>query len=182
MDPPPPIETAEVAINCKWISLQRERLNKWGKRWGRYFGDFTYLLFTLCSYLLVSILTWGLLSRNLGTPWGRAGTIAYDVATGTSPTNYSSEIKQSFPWLWIWLGFFHILAWLIVPVLAATTIDVLYRLHDEEKGRTEKRLRRRIRKFAQANNQLTGVHLEQFVDNTLEHIETAFKTAVKKRE
>jgi hypothetical protein len=147
---------------------------------GRSTANLKRLGATLGAYVALSVGTYLWLAADLKTLRGAAATIAYDLSTGGSPLQYSSEIRPAFPALWFWLSLFHIVSWLIVPVLAATTIDVAYRIYEQKRLRAEKRLRRRFRNFGITRG-LKGNELDDFVEQALENIEDLRKAPQKTR-
>jgi hypothetical protein len=92
--------------------------------------------------------------------------IAYDVAFGGSPLPYA-DVLSNFPVLWKAVQIFHIVAWLIVPVLAATMVDAAYRMFEENQRRKERKLRRSIRAWGKSRN-IPKEELQDLIDEALD--------------
>jgi hypothetical protein len=152
------------------------RLELFGGSLGRFLSNLRYLGWTLGVYGGLSLGTYAWLAIQFGTVKGKAITIAYDVATGGNPLAYTGEVKPSFPGLWIWISVFHVLAWVAIPVLVATTVDATYRLYEQARIRAERRLRRRIRNHGRKKYGLSGIELDDFVDKTIETIDNLRRT------
>ena len=133
---------------------------------GRFLSNFSYVLGTLGLYLFLSAVTFIWLAIDVDRY--RAATITYDVATGGNPLEYIGELQRPYPVLWGWIVFFHILAWLVVPVLAATAVDAAYRKWDERKEEAERRLRKIFRIVGRDQLKLSGSQLEEFEDTWID--------------
>jgi hypothetical protein len=103
-----------------------------GEKLGRFLSNFTYVLLTLFVHIGLTILTYILLSYALPAEKS-AGFIAYEIATGGDPYNFVGDI-QSHYWTWRWILLFHVISWLIVPVIAATAVDAAFRIYEQRKA------------------------------------------------
>lgn len=109
-----------------------------GLKVGIFLANLTYLVATLIVYAILSVLTYLWLSFTLSNP-GSARFIAYEISTGGDPFNFRADLAQHV-WLWRWMLLFHILSWLIVPVLAATAVDATYRLLEQRRLELDRKL------------------------------------------
>jgi hypothetical protein len=109
------------------------------------------------------------LSLHCGIPIGngRSLHIAYDIATGGSPFSFMDEIKPQSTIIWIWVGLFHVIAWLVIPVLIAATLDAMYRVYEEKRSQAENRLARKLRKYAQLSG-IPEAELDDFVSEGID--------------
>lgn len=133
---------------------------------GGFFSNFTRVLQMLFIYVVLCVGTYILLIAELG-PDKRAAFIAYQVATGGDPYNFSEALRP-FPFTWGWILVLHVLSWLIVPVLAATAIDAAYRAHEEKKARAERALKLIIASLLKKHSHLRGEALKQAVSDATE--------------
>jgi len=109
-----------------------------GRRTGQFLTNLTYVVTTLLGYVFLSILTYLWLAARLSSP-GRARFIAYEISTGGDPFNFAAELYQHV-WLWRWVLLFHVISWIIVPVLAATAVDATFRLWEQRRLELDRRL------------------------------------------
>lgn len=167
--PPKPVTpvAGRVAPPARSGNSRPDRLNRW---LGRFLSNLKYLVAALIVYVALSLATFAWLALQSSTR-AKAGVIAFDVATGSSPLLYESYVRPFSSVLWLWLSAFHVVSWLLVPIVVATTIDATYRLYENRRLRAEKRLRRRIRKFGSRRFGYVGVELEDFTEQTLETIQ-----------
>ena len=113
-------------------------LDRVGLRVGKFLTNLTYLVVTLLVHAMLSVLTYFWLSFTLSNP-GSARFIAYEISTGGDPFNFSADLAKHV-WLWRWILLFHVLSWLVVPVLAATAVDATYRLLEQRRLELDRRL------------------------------------------
>jgi hypothetical protein len=106
---------------------------------GKFLSNITYVLFTLFIYIVLSLLTYIWLLFQLAPQRNKAAFIAYEMATGSDPYNFVADIQQFF-FLWNWILIFHIISWLIVPILTATAVDATFRIYEERKRNLHERL------------------------------------------
>ncbi|HJR06896.1 MAG TPA: hypothetical protein VJ842_06550 [Pyrinomonadaceae bacterium] len=99
---------------------------------GKYLSNITYVLSTLLIYIAFSILTYIWLVIQLSPQRNKAAFIAYEMATGSDPYNFAIDL-QGFFLLWNWILVFHIISWLIVPILAATAVEATFRVYEQRK-------------------------------------------------
>lgn len=116
-----------------------EFINRIGRKTGRYLSNFTYVLSTLVFYLFLTLLTYVLLAFKLSPEYGKAAFLAYEIATGSDPYNFSADLRQP-TWLWIWILVFHVISWLIVPVLAGTAVNAAFHSWEQRKLALNKEL------------------------------------------
>jgi hypothetical protein len=116
---------------------------KVGAKLGGFLSNLTYVMSTLLIYLVISILTCIWLLFQLAPQYSKAAFIAYEMATGGDPYNFASELQQYFI-LWIWVLIFHVISWLIVPVLAATAVDAAFRTYDMRRQELDENLLARM--------------------------------------
>lgn len=119
------------------MPLQSSRYH-WADDWvssvGRFFVNFHYLFICLVTYVVLAIITWGYLCGRFDLKIGTA--IAYTLATGGDP--YSQPKTAELGWVcWLWFYCFHVLSWLVVPVLIATAIQAAYLTSEERKRQAE---------------------------------------------
>lgn len=109
---------------------------------GRFFSSLPSLLFTLLAYLVLCLFTYLILRFSL-PPEKKPGMISYFLATGGDPAPYLNDLG-SYLLAYSWIMVFHVLSWLVIPVLAATAMDISFRAYDNHKHRAEKRLEKRM--------------------------------------
>ena len=142
---------------------------------GRFLSNFHNVFVTLVIYLVLGFGTYVWLAIDLGSFSGKSTNIAYKVATGSDPLEYVDVINK-FPFLWAWILIFHVLSWLVVPVLTATAVDAAYRIAEETRIEAERDMRLRLRAIGRARG-LSGLDLDKFVEDTIE----MFQSRLKKR-
>lgn len=148
---------------------------KIGNQVGRFLSNFSNVFVTLIIYLSLSLVTYIWLAIALGSLSGKSANIAYKVATGSDPLEYVQDLNK-FPLLWPWILIFHVLSWLIVPVLTATAVDAAYRVAEETRIEAENDMRSRLRAIGRARR-LSGLELDKFVEETIE----MFQSRLRKR-
>jgi hypothetical protein len=107
-------------------------INSLGEKLGHFLSNFTYVLITLLSHIGLTISTYVLLSYELPSEKS-ARFIAYEIATGGDPYNFVGDM-QSHYWTWRWILLFHIISWLMVPVIAATAVDAAFRIYEHRRA------------------------------------------------
>jgi hypothetical protein len=126
-------------VTAKQMSLGFSKFfDRVGLKVGKFLTSLTYLVATLLVYAILSVLTYLWLSFTLSNS-GSAGFIAYEISTGGDPFNFRTDLAQHV-WLWRWILLFHVLSWLVVPVLAATAVDATYRLLEQRRLELDRRL------------------------------------------
>jgi hypothetical protein len=135
---------------------------------GRFLSNFSYVLSTLLLHVLLSGITYLVLKIVLGSG-KREAFIAYEIATGGDPFNFS-DIFSPHPILWAWILMFHVISWLIVPVLAATAVDAAYRVWEEKRLEVDKRLQEQMRAVVERQIGVTGDAAIQIVLDQLEEM------------
>lgn len=110
-----------------------------GEATGRFLSDFSYVLSTLVAYVLLSVATY--VSIKLVVPSGPVGHLfmAYELATGSDPLNFVTTLQRH-RLLWYWILAFHILSWLIVPVLAGTAVSAAFHVWQEKRAALDQQL------------------------------------------
>jgi hypothetical protein len=106
---------------------------------GRFFSSLTYVLSALLIYITLSVLTYMWLAFQLAPAHGKASFIAYEVATGGDPFNFAGDLQQ-YNLLWVWILIFHAISWLIVPIVAATAVDLAFNAWEEKRLELDERL------------------------------------------
>lgn len=135
-------------------------------RTGRLLSKFSFVAGTLGGYIILGLIVYLWLVVDLGQWRGYPAMIAYDVAFGGSPLPYAG-VLSNFPVLWKAVQIFHVVAWLIVPVLAATMVDAAYRVFEENQRRKERKLRRLIRAWGKIRN-IPEDKLRDLIDEALD--------------
>lgn len=125
---------------------------------GRLLSNWKFVAFTLVGYIALCLIIYLWLVITLGRWLGYSAIIAYDVSLGGSPLPYV-HVLSDYPVLWRGLKAFHAIAWLIVPVLAATMVDAISRTYVEDQRRKELKLRRSIRAWVRLR--LKNQHLSE---------------------
>lgn len=143
------------------------QLERIGRSVGRFFSNLSYLLTALAAYCTLSFITFLFLLWKLWPNYQKAGFIAYEVATGGDPFNFTSAVGQ-YRFVWTWLLGLHVIAWLAVPILIGTAIDAAYRVYEARRQRTERILQKIIRKKAAEKLKLSDAELDDFVEQTME--------------
>lgn len=133
---------------------------------GRFLSSVPNVLSTLGIYVVLSWLTYFVLTGVYGFDQGKAFRITYAVAGAGDP--FALPDVQQHYWLWRWLLVFRVLAWLLIPVLVATAVDAAYRVFETNKKRSEARVRRQMRKIGREQLNLTGSALDEFVNEQYE--------------
>lgn len=154
----------------KQDSSVTENLGNWA---GRFLSNFSYVLVTLLIYIILSLGTYIWLSVDMGSFTGKSANIAYKVATGSDPLEYVEDLNK-YSFLWAWILVFHVISWLVVPVLTATAVDAAYRVFEARRTRAEKDLRRRLRAIGRERG-LSGLDLDNFVEETLDTFQLRLK-------
>lgn len=116
---------------------------------GHFLANFTAVLVTLLVYTLAAIVTYFIVLQTVNPEVSEAFRITYAVATGGDPYDFANQLSPH-PWLWNWILIFHVISWLIVPVLAATAVDAAYRVVERRRHQAELALRRRLRRIGLA--------------------------------
>lgn len=147
-----------------------ERIGNWV---GRFLSNFSFVLVTLLGYLILSLGTYLWIAIDLGYFVGKPVNIAYKVATGSDPLEYVGDLHQ-FWFLWAWILVFHVISWLVVPVLAATAVDAAYRVVEERKTRAERNLRTKLAAIGRKRG-FSGLELDNFIEETLESFRLRLK-------
>ena len=142
---------------------------------GRLLSKSGFVAGILGGYVMLSFMMYLWLVLDLGHWRGDSAVIAYDVALGGSPLPYDIVLSR-FPFLLIALEVFHGVAWLIVPVLAATMVDAAYRTFEEDRRRKERELRRSIGRWARKQ----GMSVEEAKEFEDEAMDT-FPLGLKKK-
>lgn len=96
-----------------------------------FLSNLNSLLLTLLAYVLTVLFTYLLLKVRIGSGHHEAF-IVYQIATGGDPYNFASTFANNV-WVWRWLLVLHIFSWLIVPVLAATAVDVVFSIREKKR-------------------------------------------------
>lgn len=133
---------------------------------GRLLSKFSFVAGTLGGYIVLSLLVYFWLAMDFSQWRGYPAVIAYDVALGGSPRPYA-EILSNSPVLWKAIQVFHVIAWLIVPILAATMVDAAHRMYSENQLRKERNLRRSIRAWGRARK-IPEDELRDLIDEALD--------------
>lgn len=143
---------------------------------GRYFSNFKYLLFTLFLYTICALVTWiALLFKfkfNLKTATG----IAYTLSTGGDPYSQPEALQLGWGW-WLWFFLFHILSWLLVPVLIASAIECAHRTNEERSKQAERALLEKFEAIGREVLKLDGGDLESFISRNYRE----FKGLIEKK-
>jgi len=108
-----------------------------GRKTGQYLTNLTYVVATLVIYGFLSVLTYLWMASKLSSTQARF--IAYEVSTGGDPFNFAAQLSQHV-WLWRWVLVFHVVSWIIVPVLAATAVDATFRLWEQRRLELDRKL------------------------------------------
>jgi hypothetical protein len=124
-----------------------------GEKTGRVLSDFTYVLGTLMFYIVLGLATYIVLKTRLPVETGRAGFIAYVIATGGDPSNFAKELEIHY-WSWRWVLAFHIISWLVVPLLGAAAIDVAYRMYERRRTEDHESLLDKMEEVIKGNTKL----------------------------
>jgi len=103
-----------------------------------FLSNLNSLLFALLTYVLIVLFTYLLLKVRIGSGHDEAF-IVYQIGTGGDPFNFADDFANNL-WLWRWLLVLHVLSWLIVPVLAATAVDVVFSIREKKKFELEDRI------------------------------------------
>lgn len=135
-------------------------------RIGLLLSKFSFVAGTLVGYIVLSLLMYLWLVVALSQWRGYPAMIAYDVAFGGSPLPYAA-VLSNYPVLWKAVQIFHIFAWLIVPILAATMVDAAYRMFEENQRRKERKLRRSISAWGKSRN-IPEEELREMIDEALD--------------
>lgn len=125
---------------------------------GRLLSNCSFVAVTLGCYIILCLIMYLWLVIDLSQWLGYSAIIAYDLALGGSPLPYV-HVLSDYPVLWRALKIFHGVAWLIVPVLAASMVDAAYRTYEQDQRRKELKLRRSIR--AWVRNRLKSQQLTE---------------------
>jgi hypothetical protein len=157
------------------MAKHHARKEKFLVKTGRLLSNSGFVARALAGYVLLSFTMYLWLVIDLGHWRGDSGVIAYDVALGGSPLSYDIVLSR-FPFLFIALEVFHGLAWLIVPVLAATMVDAAYRTFEEDRRRKETELRRSIGRWARKQGMSTEA-AKEFTDEAMD----TFPLGLKKK-
>jgi hypothetical protein len=146
---------------------------------GQLLSKFSFVAGTLCGYVFLTLIMYFWLVLDFSQWRGYPPMIAYDVAFGGSPLPYADVLSNS-PGLWKAVQIFHILAWLIVPILAATMVDAAYRMFEENQRRKERRLRRSIRAWGKSRN-IPEEELRDLIDEALDTFPLWLKRVRRKK-
>lgn len=146
------------------------RMESWISGVAHFFSNFTYLTLALIIYMLLSGGTWLALRGTLAPDYGKAAAIAYTVATGGDPYNYTKDLAQYFC-MWQWIRLFHIISWLAVPVLIATAIEAAHRANEARTNEWEMIL---LDEFEHLGRELgySGEELNDFIKKRLRQLKT----------
>ena len=124
----------------EFINVDRKlALSEISIKLGRFLSNLQYVLSTLVVYVALGFLTFFLLAIQSDINKTKAGFIAYEMSTGGDPYNFLAEV-QHHSLLWSWLLVFHVISWLIVPILAATAVDGAFRSWEQKRLRLESKL------------------------------------------
>lgn len=133
---------------------------------GEQLGNFNTLFYLLFLYLVGCLATYFILRCQLPSNQSPA-LVTYLVATGGDPAPFLLILTDN-PVGYYWIGFLHILSWLIVPAVIASLIDASYRLHEQHMLKAERTLRNGLKEIlttsplpAETKQEL----IEQFIDD-----------------
>lgn len=144
----------------------KSRLERFSRSVGRFFSDLNYLLKALGSYVILSLITFLLLLWPLWPHYQKAGFIAYKIATGGDPFNFTADVGH-YRFVWTWLLLLHTIAWIAVPALIGTAVDAAYRVYEDRRYRAAKTLQKIMRKKA-ATLGLPETEIDNLVEQTME--------------
>lgn len=125
-----------------------------GERTGRFFLNFPYVLATLLLYVGLSGVTYVWIKIEIPPGTVPHFFIAYELATGSDPLNFASSL-QNHRLIWCWVLIFHVLSWLIVPVLVATTISAALHVWEERRLELDQLLVSRMAEVIRAQGEVT---------------------------
>ena len=145
-----------------------------GERLGRYLSNFASVIVTLVIYVVLSLVTYVLLVQELPTE-KRPGFIAYEIATGGDPINFEADIQTHY-WTWRWILLFHVVSWLIVPVLAATAVDAAFKTYEERRKRVSDQLSDRMEQILTKHSELSQEDAEKVTDRARAEMEKQSRT------
>lgn len=124
----------------------KRSLNNLGANLGKILGDLPILVTTIFLYIILSFATYLILRCQIGNyPENQSAfLISYIVATGGDPSPYLQTLElYSFSYYWILV--FHVISWLIVPVIVALAADATCRLFEKRKNLAEILLKKKMK-------------------------------------
>lgn len=153
-------------------------MNILGEKLGRFLTNFTYVLLTLLFHIGLTISTYILLSYELPSDKS-ARFIAYEIATGGDPYNFAGDL-QSHYWTWRWILFFHVISWLIVPIIAATAVDAAFRIYERRHAELSATLSDRMEEIVIRHLGLSPEDAEQFALKARQEMEKEIRDIKRK--
>jgi hypothetical protein len=126
-----------------------------GQRSGRFLSDFPSVVVTLLIYILLTVATYIWMKIQIASPTPNHLFITYELATGADPAQFVTSI-QNFRLLWYWVLIFHVVSWLIVPVLAATAVTAAFNVWEERKIGLQQKLIATMVSIIQENTRLSA--------------------------
>lgn len=144
-------------------------IDKLGLKLGRFFSNFRAILWVLGLYVVMSVVTFLALACKLYPNYSKAAFIAFEIATGGDPFNFSGDLNK-FTYLWLWVLFLHLISWLLVPVLTATAIDAAYRIWEERRIKLERIIMSRMDKVLDQVSGLSEAEKERRKREALESL------------
>jgi hypothetical protein len=123
------------------------RLTRVGKsittKLGEFLSIWQYLFFSLGIYVVLGLGNTVLIRWAADVSWNKASWIAYEIATGGDPFNFYNEL-QPYWLLWIWMLSFHVLSWLLIPILVGTAVNVSIQSWEQRRARLREKLVERV--------------------------------------
>jgi hypothetical protein len=148
---------------------------RFGASLGKFLYSLTSLMLALGVYLIFCIITFVLLRLYLD-PNQNPDLVTYIIATGGDVDIYLPILRpHSIAFYWILV--FHITSWLIVPVLAAATVDGAYRLYEQRKEKAVRNIEVTMVELLKLNTSLGDDEIGEIVRKEIK----SWKTRLERR-
>lgn len=146
-----------------------------GASLGKFLYSLTSLMLALGVYIILCVFTFVLLRIYLD-PSQNPDLVTYIIATGGDVDTYL-PILRAHNIAFYWVLIFHVISWLIVPILAAAAVDGAYRLYEQHKIKAARSVELTMVELLKLNTDLPDDQIAEVVQKEIK----SWKSRLEKR-
>jgi hypothetical protein len=140
---------------------------------GRLLSFSRFLVRFLFVYLAVSIANVFLIAWVTGATYSESSWIAYEIATGGDPFNFYNQLRPYW-FLWIWILIFHVVSWLLVPILVGLSVTSITASWAERRAQLKKQLQTLLSELYTTHAGMSPSEAEKLAIEMLSSMEETF--------